>query len=1318
MVTCYTRLAATIVPILLVAAACLHAQRLTVSTIDSSEFPTMRARIYAVDASGKLISGLTTSDITVTENGVPRPVASINCPTPPRPEAISSVLTIDVSGSMQSPGTAAGTANIELARAAARAWIDALPASSECAISSFDDAGLINQDFTTDHARLAEATMALKPSGGTNYNAGLISSPAGGITIALGGRNRRVVVFLTDGRGDGNEDAIVTAAAKGNVTVFCVTLGMPAPPELKRIAQRTGGECYENVTSVDEARGIYQAILYRSLGGEPCTIEWASEPSCSIDRTATIAVPARSIATSVSYTAPRESIPQLTLSPAALAFGVVAPGSSKELQITIAAANKPIRVDRIELVGRPGNFTLSGGDGAFTLAAGQRRTLTVRYAARDTNYAFARWAIRGDACFGGSIAASAGSGATASPTIRLVVPNGGERFQAGEITSVTWDGVLPTDTVRLDYSTNNGATWRSVADRAVGGTYRWKVPATPSERCLARVGQLDMQTANKKTAITLSGHTDYVMSTNFSPDGSRAVTASWDGTARIWDARTGRALRTLTISTPRNGGYATRVFYAEFSPDGSRVLTAADGGDVGVWDAESGRRLFSINGKPFNKPDVEGARMDGDVTPDRIFSDDGSRILVRSDRDATLWDARTGRKIAALKGHGGWVESATFSPDGRRVITASQDSTARIWDAANGRELRRFAEHHDRVAGATFSPDARYAATSGSDDTVRVWDVGSGEQIHAFGIKERKGGSYLRAAFSPDGTQLLVWAGVDIAPRLYDLASGKMVRELLEDPDGGRTSVGFMLFSPDGGRVASRAATVDLFDLNTGAKMNEFTWDMQMSYLAFSPDGSRLAASAQKEVKLWSVEAATKQSDVSDAVWAIVDSRPASVDVDFGKHIVRTKNDSVVVGYISNRGTAPLRVDAITIGGKNAKEFTLVSGIPPFEVPPGSARNVEFRFAPAGVGERTATASIDAGGRVLQQSLRGEGAWETLRLETQAVDFGDVGVGEHRDSTVRTILKNQGRTPITVAGITIGGPDSTQFSVTDGTAGFTLAAGAERAITVRFAPGRGGRTSTRLAFARAGGDPLVAELYGRGIGDDAEPAGPDVVYTDPTTFRTIAAPNAIVPARGTIVGGVYDLAGLMAGYVVFDDVMILGGGGVPLPDDWGGVKGSMYGAYSLGVKARLLKGERLQAAVGYQWARSIYDQEQTPDTLESGIVAHTPYAAVSYGDDDSRASITAGYAFKHHTTIDAGEFNRNALIMSIGGDYRFANRWKVAGELLAMQTLGYAPIAFTARFFGETYAVDAGFAYLGLATGDGDVPSLKFAPVISLVKVW
>ena len=115
------------------------------------------------------------------------------------------------------------------------------------------------------------------------------------------------------------------------------------------------------------------------------------------------------------------------------------------------------------------------------------------------------------------------------------------------------------------------------------------------------------------------------------------------------------------------------------------------------------------------------------------FSPDGTRIVTASDdRTARVWNAATGEVIAVLKGHNKIVWSAAFDRGGARVITGSEDKTARIWNAETGVLLAALRGHDKAVNDAVFSPDGAHIATASGDGTARIWnDVPPGDSFAA-----------------------------------------------------------------------------------------------------------------------------------------------------------------------------------------------------------------------------------------------------------------------------------------------------------------------------------------------------------------------------------------------------------------------------------------------------------------------------------------------------------------------------------------------------------------------------------------------------------
>ena len=163
-------------------------------------------------------------------------------------------------------------------------------------------------------------------------------------------------------------------------------------------------------------------------------------------------------------------------------------------------------------------------------------------------------------------------------------------------------------------------------------------------------------------------HGDLVNSAVFSPDGKYVVTASYDHTARICDAQTGKP-----VTEPMK--HRDYVYSAAFSPDGEFVVTASGDHTARIWDARTG------------KPVTEPMKHENSVNS-AVFSPDGKYVVTASyDHTARIWDAQTGKPVTEPMKHEKWVNSAVFSPDGKFVVTASGDHTARIWDSKTGKPM-------------------------------------------------------------------------------------------------------------------------------------------------------------------------------------------------------------------------------------------------------------------------------------------------------------------------------------------------------------------------------------------------------------------------------------------------------------------------------------------------------------------------------------------------------------------------------------------------------------------------------------------------------
>ncbi len=254
--------------------------------------------------------------------------------------------------------------------------------------------------------------------------------------------------------------------------------------------------------------------------------------------------------------------------------------------------------------------------------------------------------------------------------------------------------------------------------------------------------------------IVLRGHKDAVGTARFSSDGTRVVTSSDDGTARIWSASTGRPLRTLG----RPSG--PPISAADFSPDGRRVVTAGSDGIARIWLVATGRRVDELRGHTG-------------VVTDARFSPDGELIATSSDDGtARIWKVSTRRLVQTFRGHRGAVNAINFSPDGSSLITAGADGTARIWPTSSSESVKVLRLPAPATA-AEFSPDGTEVVAAGGDGFTRIWDLASARLLSTFVDQ----GTQPFASFSADG-MAIVTAGPHGTSRIRQTSNGTVVATL------------------------------------------------------------------------------------------------------------------------------------------------------------------------------------------------------------------------------------------------------------------------------------------------------------------------------------------------------------------------------------------------------------------------------------------------------------------------------------------------------------------------------------------------------------
>ena len=295
-------------------------------------------------------------------------------------------------------------------------------------------------------------------------------------------------------------------------------------------------------------------------------------------------------------------------------------------------------------------------------------------------------------------------------------------------------------------------------------------------------------------AQILGGHSGYVTAVAWSPDGHHILTASNDGTARIWDAITGDNTLTLTRTS--------WVSAVAWSPDGTHILTASMGRAARIWDAITGDNTLTLTHT--------------DPVTAVVWSPDGHHILTASkDGTARVWDAITGdNTLTFTLTRTIWVSAVAWSPDGHHILTVLGDHTVRVWtiDGKNSLTLARTG----RVDAVAWSHDGELILTVSHDQHMRAWDSTTGKCLSVLMLQGTA--PFSAIAWSPDERRILT-GSIDGTARIWDVTTGVNTLTLTTN-----SVIEAVAWSPDSTQILTgcQDGTARIWDATTGEQVRFF----------------------------------------------------------------------------------------------------------------------------------------------------------------------------------------------------------------------------------------------------------------------------------------------------------------------------------------------------------------------------------------------------------------------------------------------------------------------------------------------------------------
>ncbi len=333
----------------------------------------------------------------------------------------------------------------------------------------------------------------------------------------------------------------------------------------------------------------------------------------------------------------------------------------------------------------------------------------------------------------------------------------------------------------------------------------------------------------------LEGHTEAVRQVVFMPDGKRVLSASEDGTLKLWNVDTGAVIRSFKKHDGEVKGVALR-------PNSNQFLSAGADARLMLWNLD----CTNVAPDTCDQPDKIFEKGNGGHTQEInqvTFTSDGKKALSSSqDTSLILWDVDTATPLKRfeLPANGYEMRGVAILPGDQLALSSGESPDLLLWDLNTGQVVQTFKGHTQSVYDVAVSSDGKWALSGAVDNTVILWDIAKGRPIQIL-----KGhGNYIReVTFSKDGRHALS-ASADGTIRLWDLVNGAEQQRLAAQAQ----ALG-VTFSPDGRYIlsGSRGGPSRLWDAATGQLIHDFPWHERGSpAVAFSPDGQYILTGGDK----------------------------------------------------------------------------------------------------------------------------------------------------------------------------------------------------------------------------------------------------------------------------------------------------------------------------------------------------------------------------------------------------------------------------------------------------------------------------------------
>ena len=360
-------------------------------------------------------------------------------------------------------------------------------------------------------------------------------------------------------------------------------------------------------------------------------------------------------------------------------------------------------------------------------------------------------------------------------------------------------------------------------------------------------------------ARELRGHEKEVHDCKFTPDGRQLVSAGEDGQLRLWNVSTGSQVACLKPELNSSLRSCT------VSRSGKLVAAVNEQAVMTVWEIDSRMQVCKGMKSVGHHPFYWGAPGRSGVLGCAIHPNEKLVISPAYDRTLTVWEIASGKGLAALEGHTGWVKACAMTPDGNFLVSAGSDNNLLVWDLSSLQASGSFTDkvRYQPVNGCAFSPDGWRAASTSEEGSVTVWDLNQNAKV-----KTLFGQHDLNCAIDPDG-ELVVTTSKTNTLAVSDLTSGTQVttlfgHDVLEYPFFGVYACSFS----SGGKLLASAGgdkTLKIWDTAEWESIGTLQGHSAIVFgCAISPSGTEVVSASQDgTVRIWDLPSFTERAILS-----------------------------------------------------------------------------------------------------------------------------------------------------------------------------------------------------------------------------------------------------------------------------------------------------------------------------------------------------------------------------------------------------------------------------------------------------------------------